>query len=328
PGHVGHVRGHPGDAAPRALVGHRRPLRGDHPLHRADGDPDLHEVGRGRAGEGRPVLAAAARQRRRADQPRGMALVPGARRRRQGADRRHVVADRDGDDHDHPNARRHDDQARQRDVPVPRRRGGRRGRQREERPAGWRRLPRPEAAMARDAPRHLRRPGPVPGDVLEPLRGDVLRRRRREARRGGLLLAARPRRRRDERLRPSPLDHRDRERPRLPRPRRRGRRRRHPRRPDRRSDLRLRDPQAARRTVARVRPNPAPARRRQNRPDRPAESRDVHPGSAQNPLRQDHAPPPARHRRRPRPRRHHHPRRRRRRRGDPGRDERGQGRGV
>ena len=45
--------------------------------------------------QARPVVAAGPRLGRRADQPRGLALVPRAHRRRQGADRRHVVADRD-----------------------------------------------------------------------------------------------------------------------------------------------------------------------------------------------------------------------------------------
>src|SRR5205085_2824897 len=58
--------------------------------------------------------------------------------------------------------------------------------------------------------RHLGRPGALPRNVLEPVRGEVLRRRRRQARRRGLLLAARPRRRRDARQRPQHLDGRGR----------------------------------------------------------------------------------------------------------------------
>ena len=61
----------------------------------------------------------------------------------------------------------------------------------------------------------------------------------------------------------------------------------------------------------------AQARRQQDRPDRPSEDGHVHAGPAENPLRQDHAPPAARHRHRPHPRRHHHPGRRRRGRNDP-----------
>ena len=159
-----------------------------------------------------------------------------------GADRRHVVADRDRPDPDHAAARRHHHEARQRDLPVPGHRRRHRRRRRQLRAERRRRLPGPEAAVAGDAPRHLRRPGALPGDVLEPLPGDVLRGRRRQARRGGLLLAARPGRRRDERVRPPPVDHRDRERPRVASRRRRGRRRRWARPGHRRGDHRVRDP--------------------------------------------------------------------------------------
>ena len=48
-----------------------------------------------RAGQARPVVAAAARLGRRADQPRGVDVVPRAHRRRPLPGRRHVVADRD-----------------------------------------------------------------------------------------------------------------------------------------------------------------------------------------------------------------------------------------
>ena len=56
-----------------------------HPLHRADADPHDDEVGRRHPGQVRPVVAAHARQRRRADQPRGLDVVPGAHRPRQRA---------------------------------------------------------------------------------------------------------------------------------------------------------------------------------------------------------------------------------------------------
>ena len=71
------------------------------------------------------VVAAAARLGRRADQPRGVDVVPRARRRRPLPDRRHVVADRDGDDPDHAAAGRDDDEAGLGDEAVPGRRGGR-----------------------------------------------------------------------------------------------------------------------------------------------------------------------------------------------------------
>ena len=44
---VGHVRGHAGLPGQGPLVGDRRALQGDDPLHRADGDPLAHEVGAG-----------------------------------------------------------------------------------------------------------------------------------------------------------------------------------------------------------------------------------------------------------------------------------------
>ena len=71
-------------------------------------------------------------------------------------DRRHVVADGDGDDHDHAAAGRDDDEARLGDEAVPGRRGG--GAQRAGRAGrAGRRLPRARAALAGDDARDLRR---------------------------------------------------------------------------------------------------------------------------------------------------------------------------
>ena len=209
----------------------RRGLQGQHPVHRADCHPGVHEAGRGVSRQARPLVTAPARVGRRADQSRGMAVVPREHRQRPDARRRHLVADRDGHDHDHAAARRDDHQARLGDVPVPRR-GRRRGRRERQVGAIRRRgLPRPDAAVAGDAARHLRRSRALQGNVLEPLPGQVLRRRRRQARRGRLPLAARPCRRRDERVRPPHLD--DRGRVGAGRPSGRGRGRgRWPRRPD------------------------------------------------------------------------------------------------
>ena len=83
-----------------------RALQGDDLLHRADGDPRLHQVGRRAPGQVRPssslrLLGIG----RRADQPQGVALVPQGDRRRALPDRRHLVADRDRRDHDHAAAR-------------------------------------------------------------------------------------------------------------------------------------------------------------------------------------------------------------------------------
>ena len=102
----------------------------------------------------RPVVAAAARLGRRADQPRGVDVVPGAHRRRPLPDRRHLVADRDRRDHDQPAARRHDHQARFGDVPAARR-VGRAGRRRRRARRARRRLPHAHPAVAGDAARHL-----------------------------------------------------------------------------------------------------------------------------------------------------------------------------
>ena len=140
-----------------SLVADRRGLQGHHALLRADGDPRLHEAGRRVPAQARPFVAAPAGQRRRADQPRSVAVVPAQHRRRQRADRRHLVADRDGHDPDHAAARRDDDQARLGDLPVPRRRRRRRRLERRFGALGRRRLPGPDAAVAVDAARHLRR---------------------------------------------------------------------------------------------------------------------------------------------------------------------------
>jgi hypothetical protein len=133
---------------------------------RADGDPDPHEVGTGVRPEARPLLAAPARLGRRADQPRGLGLVPRAHRRRPHAGRRHVVADRDRDDPDHAASGRDDAQARLGDEAVPGRRrrrlrrAGQRGRARR------RGLPRPAAPVAGDVARDLQGRRALPRDVL------------------------------------------------------------------------------------------------------------------------------------------------------------------
>ena len=132
------------------------------------------------------------------------------------------------------------------------------------------------------------------------VRRQVLRRRRRPPRRGRRHLAARPCRRRDERVRPPPLDGRDRVVPRGPRHdggSRRGGSRRRDHRPGRR---RVRDPQGAPDRVVDERGGERAAAR----PRRPADRRDrtAPPGvhrqrAAEDPLGQDHATPVARPRR-------------------------------
>ncbi len=82
-----------------------------------------------------PVEPAPARVGGRADQPRGVDVVPHGHRRQPLPDRRHVVADRDRRHHDQPAARRHRDQARLGDGPAARHRRGRRRRRRAPRSA-------------------------------------------------------------------------------------------------------------------------------------------------------------------------------------------------
>ncbi len=94
-----------------ALRDHRE-VRGVDLLHRPDADPHVHEVGSRDPRRPRPVVDPSARQRRRADQPGGVALVPRGHRRGFGPDRRHLVADRDRRDHDLAAARHHRHQAR------------------------------------------------------------------------------------------------------------------------------------------------------------------------------------------------------------------------
>ena len=87
-------------------------LRGHDPLLRPDRDPHLHEVGRRVPRAPRHGLAARPRLGGRADQPRGVDLVPHPHRRRPLPGGGHLVADRDRQHHDQPPARRDDPQAR------------------------------------------------------------------------------------------------------------------------------------------------------------------------------------------------------------------------
>ena len=103
----GDVRGHPGHPAPGPVLGDHREVPRLDLLHRAHGDPDVHEVGRADPRRLRPLVVAAARVGGRAHQPRGLDLVPPGHRRRPGPRRGHVVADRDRRDHDQPASRGH-----------------------------------------------------------------------------------------------------------------------------------------------------------------------------------------------------------------------------
>ena len=75
------VRGRSGHASLGSLVADRRGLQGHDPLLRPDCHPRVHEAGRRVAGRARPVDASPPRLGRRADQSRGLAVVPRAHRR-------------------------------------------------------------------------------------------------------------------------------------------------------------------------------------------------------------------------------------------------------
>ena len=112
------------------LVADHRGLRGHHLLHRPDGDPNFHEMGRRARGQARHELAPPDRDGWRADQPRGMDLVPADHWWRPVSCGRHVVADRDRGGHDQPTARCGGHQARIGHHPLPRHLRRRRRRQR------------------------------------------------------------------------------------------------------------------------------------------------------------------------------------------------------
>ena len=140
-----------------SLLGDHRALRRDDLLHRADRHPRLHALGHRLAGEARPVVTAAARLGRRADQPRGLDLVSPEHRPRALSGGRHLVADRDRVDPDHAAARHHQHQAGLGDAALPRHHRPdphRQGRS----DSGRRRPAGADAAVAVDAARHLRRP--------------------------------------------------------------------------------------------------------------------------------------------------------------------------
>ncbi len=113
----------------------------------------------------RPLEPAPARHRRRADQSRGLDLVPRAGRRRALPDRRHLVADGDGRDHDLAASGRDRDEARLGLPPAARHPRRDRGRAGQGGAARRGRLPHAHA--------------PVAGDAADALQGRRALRRRR-----------------------------------------------------------------------------------------------------------------------------------------------------
>jgi acetyl-CoA synthetase len=77
----GYLRGHPDLPASRAFLGNHPEAPGHHLLHRADRDPQPDQARLRPARQVRPVVAAPARHRRRADQSRSLDVVPPGRRR-------------------------------------------------------------------------------------------------------------------------------------------------------------------------------------------------------------------------------------------------------
>ncbi len=318
--------GAPGHARLGSLVADRRGLQGLDPVLRADRHPGVHEAGRGVAAQATTCRRCACSGRSASrSTPRpgcGTASTSAATGRPivdtwwQTETGQILITPLPGVTTTKPGSATFPFPGIDADVVDARRQLG---------PERRRRLPRPEATVAGDAARHLRRPGALQGDVLEPLPGDVLRRRRRQARRGRLPVAARPRRRRDERRRPPDLDDRGRigaGRPHSPSPR--------PRSSARRTTSRAR--RSSRSSSCKADQEPSDALAVQLRehvayvigPIARPEVPDVRAGPAQDPIGQDHAAAAARHRRGARPGRHDDPGRCRRRRDDP-REQRGSG---
>ena len=124
------VRGHSELPVDEPLLGGHRQAQGQHLLHRPDRDPLADGRGRGAGEEDEPQVAAPAGLGRRADQSRGVGVVPPGRRRGPLPDRRHLVADRDGRHPHHAAARRDKAEARLGDAAVLRRHPGDRRRRR------------------------------------------------------------------------------------------------------------------------------------------------------------------------------------------------------
>ncbi len=132
-------------------------------------------------GRTRPVVAAPDWIGRRADQSRGVDLVPQDHRGRTLSGRGHLVADGNRRDHDHAAAGRHDDASRFGVASISRHR--RRDPQREGGESRcWRWTPRPDPSVAVDAQGHLRRSRAIRPPVLPQVgTGRVRHRRWRQA---------------------------------------------------------------------------------------------------------------------------------------------------
>ncbi len=166
-----------------AVLGGLRQAPGQRHLHRADRHPRAH-AGRRRTGEeDLAQVAAAARHRRRADQPGGLGVVLPRGRRGPLPDRRHLVADRDRRDPDHAAAGRDPPQARLGDATVLRRRAAARRRRRQGAGGRRRRQSVHRRFLARPDAHGIRRSSAVHRHLLQDLSRQVLHRRRLPPRR-------------------------------------------------------------------------------------------------------------------------------------------------
>ena len=175
-GDVRDLRGRAQPPRQRPVLVDRREVRRDDPLHRADRDPHVHEVGRRRA---RPSTtcrrcACSARSASRSTPRRGCGTASTI-----GGGRCPVVdtwwQTETGGIMISPLPGRDHAQAGIGDVPAAGHRRRARRRRRQPRRAR-RRLPHAHPAVAGDAARHLGRPRALPRHVLEPLPRPVLRR--------------------------------------------------------------------------------------------------------------------------------------------------------
>ena len=198
-----HVRGLARHARLGPLVADRRGLQGHRPVLRADGDPGVHEAGRGasrRSTTCRRCGSSARWASRSTPRPGSGTTTTSAAGGRPSSTRGGRPRPARSSSRRCPGSRR----------PSP---AAPRSRSRASRPTSWTATATPVPlggggylVLKRPWPAMLRGiygdPDALQGDLLEPLPGDVLRGRRRQARRRRLLLAARPGRRRDERGRP------------------------------------------------------------------------------------------------------------------------------
>ena len=150
----------------------------EHSLHRADGDSHVHALGQGVAGEVQAFVAAADRNRRRADQSRGVDVVSRNHRPRALPHRRHLVADRNRLHHDLSAARHHGHQTRLGHAPAARHRRRSGGRRRQAGRPRRRRLLGVEQAVALDAAHDLRRSRTLRAELLVALSRKIFYRRR------------------------------------------------------------------------------------------------------------------------------------------------------